>query len=324
MSLKISGWGALILTGLLVAAPGPGWAQSVTARNKFKLGRSTFEKGDFKGAIVYLEQALKEEPMYPDAEYVEGLCYLGLKDFKKAREKLEYCINLDPSFLPAHQRLGDIYLHQNDFVKARAVFAAMAKVPGGGASATYCLGVVAYEQKNLAEAEKEWTEAAKMDPKMARARNNLGVLHQMKEQHQMALSDFKNAAALAPENPMYLLNQAFEYFELGDKGQVRQLCDRVQRLSNQRYDVGFLSAALLSYLDNQFDRCIKACDSAIDRDPEMTSALLLRARALEKLKRSEEARAAYQAALDSDPNLTVAAKALAAMKPAAAAPVPGK
>jgi tetratricopeptide (TPR) repeat protein len=302
----------LLIVGL---CPQGARAQSVSARNKFKLGRSQFEKGNYKEAIGYLEQALKEEPLYPDAQYVEGLCYLGLSDYKKAKEKLEYCIGLDPTFMPAHQYLGEICLRQKDYTGAKAVFAKMAQVPGGNPSATYCLGVVAYALKDLPGAEKEWMETLKLDPKMARARNNLGVLHRVKEQHQQALADFKSAALLASDNPAYLLNVAIEQFELGDKPGARLSCERVQRLSNQRYDVGFMAVALDAYVDGQWDRCLKATQSALGRNPDMTSALLFQARAYEKLKKIEDARASYKAALESDPNLVVATKALAALPP---------
>jgi tetratricopeptide (TPR) repeat protein len=307
---------ALLLL-LALGAPLAARAQSVTARNKFKIGRSMFEKGHYKEALSILDEALKEEPMFPDAQYVEGLCYIGLDDYVKARKKLEYCIGLDPSFLPAHERLGEIYLRQNDYVHAKTTFAEMAKVPHGGPAATYCLGVIAYAQKDLPGAEKQWNEALKLDPKMARARNNLGVLHQMKEQHQMALADFKGAAMLSPENPAYLLNEAFEYLALGDKAQVRILCDRIQHLSDHRVEVGFCSVALKDYADEQWAKCATFCDSALARDPDLTEALLLKARALQKQSKTEAARAAYEAALKSDPNLITASKALAAMKPPA-------
>ena len=306
------------ILGLLIMATGltsTAWGQSVSARNKYKLGRSQFEKGNYKDAIGYLEQALKEEPLYPDAQYGEGLCYIGLADHKKAKEKLEYCIGLDPQFMPAHQYLGEICLRQKDYPGAKAVFAKMALVPGGNASATYCLGVVAYALKDLPGAEKQWMETLRLDPKMARARNNLGVLHRVKEQHQQALADFKSAALLAPENPAYLLNTAIEECELGDKGEARIACARVQHLSDKRYDIGFMSVALEGYMDGHWDTCVNATGSAIQRNPEFTSAILYRARALQKLKRTEEARAAYKEAIECDPNLAVAVKELAALPP---------
>lgn len=289
----------LLLLGLAWPAAG----QPVGARNKYKIGRGFFQRGEYARAAESFESTIKEDASYLDAYYMLGLTYYAMKNYAKAEEKLNYVITFDPQFLQAYQYLGEVYVVQKKYDVAKKHFAKMAMVPGGGPAAQYCLGVVAYNEKNLATAEKCWTEAARLDPQDARSRNNLGVLRSSEGKHGEALVHFQLAAKLKPENPAYLLNETMEMVALNRNEQARKNLARVTKLADQRHDVGFLAEAVGARLDGKWEKVVNLCDSCLKRNADYTQAMVLKAQALEELKKPKEALEAYQAALESDPNL---------------------
>jgi tetratricopeptide (TPR) repeat protein len=315
------------MTGLWFAptiAPKPCWAQSVGARNTFKIGRSTFEKGDYKKALEYFERAVKEEQGYSDAHYMAGLCYLGLKDYEKAKEKLNYTIQIEPKFLPAYQQLGNIFLIQKKYSDAKEHFIKMSRVPGGNASSIYCLGVVAYAQKDLKEAERQFREAVKLDSKMARAENNLGVLQFQQKRNLEAITHFRRAMNLVPDNQSYTANLALVYVEQGDKAQARPLLDKIQRHSGKRLDLASFAQAMEGYLQNRWAECIKDCDLALATNEDLTWAMVLKMRSQKQLKVPDaELKKTVEAIIESDPNVTEAETELTRINAAAATTAPG-
>jgi tetratricopeptide (TPR) repeat protein len=305
----------LLITVLL--SPLGAQAQNVNARNNYKVGRTYFEKGEYDKAIENFEKAIKDDSTFADAHYLLGLSYMAQKKYDKAKEKLEYVIRLDSSFLGAYQNLGNVFLEQKKYKECKENFEKMKSIPRAAPEAFFCLGVLAYAQQDLKEAEKQWRETLRLDAKNARARYNLGVLHEAEERKKEALADYAAAAALNPENPRYVVSQASVYLELGQKNEAKNCLDKTKKLSEKRHDIGFLAEALTQFSLEQYDKVVVACNAALDRNPDLTTALLLKARALEHLKKNEEARQAYQAAADSDPNIKEAKTALERLKPSA-------
>ncbi|MBS2037764.1 tetratricopeptide repeat protein [bacterium] len=299
---------------LLLALSLPLLAQPPSARNKFKIGRGFFSKGDYNQAIQFLNQALSEDPDYLDALYMLGLSYFGQKNYAKAEEQLQVVIRRDPQFLEAYQYLGQVYMAQKKYDQAKAHFQKMTGVPGAGVAAQYCLGVVYYQQKNLAMAEKSWREAVRLDNKDARSHNNLGVLSSVQGKHVEALAEFQLASKLNPENPSYLVNAAAEMITLKHLDQARAQLARVDKLSGQRLDVGAVGGAYLAKLDGNWDKVIQYTTLALNQNEDYTQAMMLKAEALEHMKKNEEALKFYEQAAESDPNLKEAEEAVARLK----------
>ncbi len=301
---------------LLLALISPSWSQPVSARNKYKIARGFFQRGEYPKAVEYFESTIKEDAGYLDAHYMLGLTYFGMQNYPKAEEKLTYVMALDPQFLPAYQYLGQVYVAQKKFDQAKKHFQKMSTTPGGGPAAQYCLGVVAYQEKDLAAAERYWQEASRLDNKDPRSRNNLGILRSCEGKHVEALVQFQGAAKLAPENPAYLLNAAMELIALNRLDNARSELKRVDKLAGNKLDIGYMGVALVAKLDGQWSKAVEHCKSCLKNNPDFTQAWLLQAQAYEQLKNPEEAIKSYEKALESDPNLKEAEQNLVRLKPA--------
>lgn len=304
--------GMLLLLALVV----PASAQPVSARNKYKIGRGFFVKGDYTMAVQYLQESLKEDPNYLDALYMLGLSYYGQKNYAKAEEQLAVVIRYDPQFIEAYQYLGQVYMAQKKLDQAKTHFQKMSGVPGAGAAPQYCLGVVYYQEKNLSMAEKSWKEAIRLDNKNARSHNNLGVLRSAEGKHVEALTEFQLASKLEPENPSYLVNLAAEMILLKQIENARTQLKRADKLSGKRIDVGAVGAAYLAKLDNNWDKVVQYTTMALSQNDDYTQAMMLKGEALEHQKKDDEALKMYEQALESDANLKDAELAVARLKAA--------
>lgn len=297
----------LIFIMLLSAAVA---AQSVAARNQYKVARGFAEKGDWQRAVEFADKALQESPNYVDALYLRGLSHFGLEQYDKAEEDLKAVVTQEPQFFPAYQHLGNLYLVTERYDEAEQHFQKMLMVPKAAPTANYCLGVVAYAKQDLAAAERFWQEALKVDNKMGRARNNLAQLRILGGRFNEAVIEAKEAVRLDPGNALYSLNLGWAYAEGGKLEEARKHLTETQHKADARHDVGFAATAMLAMLDKDYEKVQKLCARAIETNPDLLHAYLLAARAYEKQENSVKARETWLKVKELDPNVAEADKAL--------------
>ncbi|MCE7874991.1 hypothetical protein DYH09_32140 [bacterium CPR1] len=300
---------SLVLLGTVVVAQG-----SVVSKADLKRAQVFAEAGKWDEALKVTQAMLKQDPRHVDALYLQGLCYLGLKDYPKARESLQLVISLEPQFMPAYQQVGYSYVAEKNYEEAKKHFSKLLMVPGGQATAEYSLGVVAYAQQDLIEAQKRWKQAILSNPGMAAAHNNLGILHQLAGNQPLALSEFQDAVRLQPESPSYKLNLGIQLVEMNRSGEAKRYLNDVMQ-QNQRSDLALAAAAYMAYLANENDKAVKLARMALAKNDELTQMMMLEGKLQERMSKPSEARAAYAKALESDPNLEEARKALARLGP---------
>ena len=188
----------------------------------------------------------------------------------------------------------------------------MLMVPKGGPTARYCLGVVHYAKGEFSEAEESWREAIKLKPTMARAHNNLGILHLLEGKPRLALASFRDAVRHEPENANYRLNLAWglEGSKL-DQLALDELI-KVEKLAreNNNGSIGFAAKAMRAYIQGSYQKTQKMARAALQTNPKFLHALMLEARAYEKLNNKEKAKELYEEVLKIDSHVVEAKKAL--------------
>lgn len=90
------------------AAPAP------ASSGKVKEGMDAIQAGDFAKAKTVLEEAAKENPKDPQAQYYLGVANEGLGDGKTAAEHYKAAIALDPKLTEASINLSGVLLDLND------------------------------------------------------------------------------------------------------------------------------------------------------------------------------------------------------------------
>ena len=135
--------------------------------------------------------------------------------------------------------------------------------------------------------------------------------------------EFTEASGRNQDRPLYLLMRAVEQNALGDKDGARVNFEKARKLSDSKPDVANLAKACMAEQDKDWRQVDALCTLCLKENSDMTYAMLLQGRALEQLKKPEDARKSYQAALDSDPNCGAAKLALEKLpKPPEASPTP--
>lgn len=296
-------------------------AQNVTSVQDYKQARVLASGEHWAEALVILERALKDDPDYPDALYLAGMCHLALKQYDKAEPRLKRVTEVRPEFFVAWGYLAQMYVLQKQFDKARQTLGALGKVKGGAPESHYGFGVLAWAEGNLEVAEKEWREAIRLRPGTPKAHHNLGVLLREKGDRVRALVALRDAVRLDPENALYRFNLGLEQMETGNRVDGMANLDRV-RAQGERPDLANLALAVQMLLNGHPEPAEKAASRAYLGNPDLTVALVIRARALEALKRPQEARVLYEQALAGDSTLGEARRALQRIPAAAPEPAP--
>ena len=301
-------WILSVLT-LFIAYSQTSSAQSVSAVQDYKQARTLASNGRWREALNMLDHALKQEPRYDDALYLAGICYLTLNEPEKALPRFSKLTEVKPDFFAGWGMLAQTYVKLEQFDKARLALAEMAKAKGGAPESQYMLGVLDWIEGNTELAEKEWREAIRLKHDMAKAHHNLGVLLRSKGDRVRALQSLQEALRFDPENAFYRLDVAVLQHEMGDKINSTSNLDKV-RAQTDRRDIASLAVAFQMLWNNKFEACEKAASRALEDNPDLTEAMLVKAKALEALNKTGEAKELYQKIVKAEKSNKEAKEAL--------------
>jgi tetratricopeptide (TPR) repeat protein len=148
------------------------------------LGRILFEQGNMYKAEKTFKRALKLDPRYVHALNNLGLVYMEEGYVKKAIGEFEKVLEIDPKYEGAVRNLA---LAQDMIDKPAETYNR--------------LGQIYYNQGNLNKAEQQFEKALTYDSKYTVALGNLGVINLRKGNYTKSISLFKEALAIAPEDP---------------------------------------------------------------------------------------------------------------------------
>ena len=204
----------------------------------------------------------------------------------KTRDAWEKAVALDPNNMDARFDLMQYYLQAPGMLgggvdKAKAQAEAVALLnPAYGQIAR---GVVAMSEKDKAAAEAAWRDAIKLAPTDPRARNAWSGFLSREQRWEELLAFWNEQAAAYPDDAMV-------QFQLG----------RASAVSGQKLEEGLAALDRFESMENRPHEDLLAKGA-----PEWRRGNLL-----EKLGRTDDALAAYQAAVAANPNLPDAKKDL--------------
>lgn len=286
-------FGRLLLTGLLsIAASSTALASTEAALAEL---RQLLVSNQIETAVEAGERAVKS---YPDdarlwvwlgraygRRALEANLLTRASWAGKTRDAWEKAVELDPSNLDARFDLIQYYLQAPAMLgggvdKAKAQAEAVAQL--NAAHGKVALGSIAMSQKDKAGAEALWREAVSLGPTDARARTAWSGFLSREERWDELLAFWNEQAAAYPD-------EAIVQFQLG----------RASAVSGRNLEQG------LAALDRFFTMPKPADDLLTNGAAEWR-----RGQVLEKLGRTDDALAAYQAAVAANPNLSDAKKDL--------------
>ncbi|NJR76369.1 MAG: tetratricopeptide repeat protein, partial [Scytonema sp. CRU_2_7] len=245
--------------------------QQPSAESLISSGGAKAQKGDYQGAIVAYEAALRMNPSYPDAYFQRAVAYYELKNYQAAFEDLNQVVRLTPNSPVAYMNRG---LTQDLL------------------------------QRNQ-EAVKDYSKAISLNPDYAAAYLNRGALKNELQDYQGGLSDLNKAINLKSDYALAYLNRGDSYIGLKDyKRAIADLDEAIRLQPNSALTYsrrGFTYRQLQEYKKAALDY-----DMAISIQPDYASAYFGRAFIRRRLQDDQGALADYSKIISISPEFAEA------------------
>lgn len=198
------------------------------------------KQGDYKGAIIVLERAVKEHPQEASLYFNLGLNYLEVRNMKQAQLQFTRTIELEPSHAKSYQALGLLYYEQEKYRESGTYYLAAIKAGKIDDIVYYKLGNCWFRLNRFQKAEEAYQKAIELNPQQKRYYMALGLTYLKRSEHHEAITAYKRAYELDPNCLDCRYHIAIAWFNM-----------------------------------QELDRCIKICEEILERDDAFAKAYLL-------------------------------------------------
>jgi tetratricopeptide (TPR) repeat protein len=133
------------------------------------LGRSLYGLGEFRGALLALQEVAEARPEDANAQLWAGLAHYQRGDFEAAIARYERAVALDPNSAEARLNLGAAYLAAGRFEDAALVYELLTTQFQEDPDAFYNFGWALLSQGRPDEARRAWERALELGFEPARS-----------------------------------------------------------------------------------------------------------------------------------------------------------
>ena len=232
----------LLLAVAAASAQDTRGAQASPGRAHLDAARAAGDKGDWRGAVLECNRALRSDPSNAEVYIRLGAAYGELKEWDEALRALRRAVALVPSSAAAHYNLG-VTLERAKPGSGAGIpeFRKALELDPRAASAMVNLAVGLGDQSPQ-EARRLLERAGRLDPRSAEVPYNLGLLLRNAGERARAIEAFQKAVALNPDfldarRQLALLLVAAERWD-ENLEQCREILKRDARDWNARYSLG--------------------------------------------------------------------------------------
>ena len=269
----------------------------------------SYEKGEFKAAVIQLKNALLKDPDNGQTRLLLGKAYLELENGLAAEKELSRSQELgmsrevvleplgrallmtgqndrllqtihreseDSSALKIDILLlhGQAYLASQNINMAREKFTSVLELQPATAEALVGMATIAFQEKDMESADSLVNKALSIDPKNARIWVLKGRLLTASGKYQEAVKDFQKALKIAPGNILAHLEKAKALLALGDNEKALAEVELVE----DEYPNLFLAIyvkALAQYQQDQLIQAQKSIQTVLAQEPSHFPSILL-------------------------------------------------
>lgn len=164
------------------------------------LGSALDHDGRAEEAFKLIEESVRLEPRYPEAQYDLGTLLMRRGDYERAIVHFRNALRDNSKFAAAHSNLGTTFLRQGNLVEAEKCFRQALALQPSNAEAYYNLATLRIQQGQAAEAITNLLTALQLKPAYAQAHANLGVALMRQGNVEQGTRHFREAARLEPKN----------------------------------------------------------------------------------------------------------------------------
>ena len=272
----------------------------------YNLGVAYHETSRYLEAVRSYEEVLKQEPTHINALNNLGLVYSILGEKDRAVDLFNQVLKIDNGNIKARINLGNVFLSTRDLVEAEKIYRSAISLDQSDISPRLNLGVVYYEKGDFATARAEWEKLLKENPDNVRVLSVMGSAFLERREYDLAIDVFKRMAALMPDNGS--IANTLGYL-LADQNKelpfAKGLVEKAIELDRPNRATYLDSLAWIEYRKGNYQQALKIQNRALrifglTHEPVSSEVHLHMGKIQEKLKKIEEARVSYEAAIKSN------------------------
>ncbi|XP_014673640.1 PREDICTED: Bardet-Biedl syndrome 4 protein-like [Priapulus caudatus] len=263
-----------------------------------QIGRSLFLLARHKSASEIYSEALKLDDSDWKTHHNQGICWMYLKELGKAKESFKKALHLhrnEKSFV----MLGKVFLQENDLNMAIDVYRRAVEYSSENPELLTALGLLYMKVESYQKAFEHLGNALTYEPTNFEAILAAGSIMQMHRDHDVALTKYRIAAAHAPESVPLWNNIGMCFF--GKKKYVAAISclKRANYLAPFEWKILY-NLGLVHLTMQQYASSFHFLSAAINLRPRMSQLYMLLAIALTHLEDPENAKQAYEQAVEFD------------------------
>lgn len=308
----------------------------VSNDESLRKGSELYEKGDLRGAIVHLKNAVEKDPNFFEARYLLGKIYLDSQRFDQAEPELLKVSMQSPDYKDVHYQLAKVSLYRKRFDEAIKEANLHLNKNRADAKALDIIGRAHAMNQNLPDAEQRFKEAIEADPSYVDAKINLARLYisigrndavrnilneviskdpkeavpyfllaeleSLEGNLPKSLEIYERYLKIAPDNAEALYRTGLQYFFKGDRAGLEQSAKRLKALAKEtgNPDADLLEG-LAAFSDKNFAQAVAMLQKAISRKPRVIGEYFL-GMAHFRQNSLEQALSSFQHCLDAKPD----------------------
>lgn len=236
------------ITFLLLALTLPASSQDSAKDpvNLFNKGQDAHEKGDFKTALAFYEEAIKIAPEFPEAEYQKGSALKSLGKYAEAEKSFRRALELRENWSLPLVGLGEILVQTDKLSEAEAILSKAVSIEP--------------ENRALFPALTELRLRDKSSPEVLRD----------------LLAKIQTAAARQPDASLFAASGAIER-NLGNFPSAKAALDKSLEIEPDN-SFALSETAEIAILEKNFSRARLIADKLIKNSPDFSNYKLLLAR----------------------------------------------
>ncbi len=266
----------------------------------FHRGRALANLARHEEALASFAHALALKPDHSEARNDRGAVLLALNRWGEALASFDKVLERQPDLALAHNNRAAALLGLRNYPDALAAAERALALDPNKADAWYNRGAAEAGLQNYDRAIADFTRALSLNRDYLEALQYRGVALALLKRYDEALADVDSALRLRPNNGDVLLNRGNILSELQRYDDALACYRRV--ISLQPDPDAHCNSADIFMRQGQHERALSSYESALAIQPAHCAALDGRGSALMALKRYEEAAAAFERLLASDPD----------------------
>lgn len=166
----------------------------------YNLGLTWNKLHRFDAALQAFAALLELAPEHPGAQFQQAILFMREGKLPAARDRLETLAKAYPYHVETQSNLALCYLRSGNLDRAAQHYLNVLDITPQDVQALFNLGVINMQLGHIDEAVKYYSNAVKQDNDLYEAHNNLGFIFLIRQDKQAALTHFREALRLRPDN----------------------------------------------------------------------------------------------------------------------------